>query len=69
MLRLRDALPQPSRRRFLIGAAAASGGLIVGFYLPAGATRARAEVSAANPLEAYLRVAPDGTVTVLSAHM
>lgn len=69
MLRLRHALAQPSRRSFLIGAAAVGGGLAIGFYVPAGAIRARAQASAANPLEAYVRIAPDGTITVLSAHM
>ena len=61
----------PSRRQFLVGAAAAGAGLTVGFHVPLGpAARAlAAQADAVNPINAYLRIAPDGTVTVLSAHM
>ena len=66
------ALPAPSRRRFLVGAAAAGAGLTVGLggLAPARAAGppAGAAAAVATPFEAYLRVAPDNTVTVLSAH-
>lgn len=63
-------LPRPSRRGFLIGTAAAGAGLTIGFSVPLGpAARALAAAPAVNPLNAYLHIAPDGTVTVLAAHM
>jgi isoquinoline 1-oxidoreductase beta subunit len=56
-----------SRRGFLKTGAAAAGGLVLGFVLPAGgrfarAADAKAPVYAPN---AFLRVAPDNTVTVI----
>ncbi len=52
---------QPSRRVFLIGAAAVGSSLVVGF-----STLAKAAV---NPFEGYVAIAPDGAVTIYSAHM
>lgn len=70
MLAIKPELPAPSRRGFLIAAAAAGAGLTIGFHVPLGpAARALAAEPGANPLNAYLTIAPDGTVTVLSAHM
>src|SRR5437763_8548958 len=56
-----------SRRGFLKAGALATGGLVLGFVLPAGgrfarAAGAQAQVYAPN---AFLRVAPDNTVTVI----
>lgn len=69
MLAKRLDLPvRPSRRGFLIGAAAAGAGLTIGFHVPGGRGLA-ADAEAVSPLLAYLRIAPDSTVTVLSAHM
>jgi isoquinoline 1-oxidoreductase subunit beta len=68
MLAIKHDLPQPSRRQFLIGAAAAGAGLTIGFDVPKGPAGALA-AETVNPINAYLRIAPDGTVTVLSAHM
>jgi len=65
MLALKQA-PRPSRRGFLIGAAAAGAGLTIGFHVPFGPARA---LAADGPVNAYLTIAPDGTVTVLCAHM
>ncbi|MEM7025932.1 MAG: molybdopterin cofactor-binding domain-containing protein, partial [Pseudomonadota bacterium] len=67
MLAMMPELPKPSRRQFLIGAAAAGTGLTIGFHVPRGlAAVASAEI---NPINAYLRIAPDSSITVLSAHM
>lgn len=68
MLAMQATSPTASRRGFLIAAAAAGTGLVIGFHVPLG----RAEPAATaglNPINAYLRIAPDGTVTVLAAHM
>ena len=59
-------LPETSRRRFLQGAGAAAAGLVVGFHwLP------RNVLAQARPAEinAFIRIAPDNTVTVLSKHL
>jgi len=57
-----------SRRGFLKAGTAATGGLVLGFVLPAGGRLARA-ADAAKPTvyapNAFLRVAPDNTVTVI----
>jgi isoquinoline 1-oxidoreductase beta subunit len=61
------ALAISSRRGFLKAGAAATGGLVLGFFLPAGGRMARA-ADAAKPVyapNAFLRVAPDNTVTVM----
>jgi isoquinoline 1-oxidoreductase subunit beta len=58
-----------SRREFLKGSLATTAGLVIAFHVPG---RARAAAPAAKqPLpapNAFLRIAPDGTVTVLLAH-
>lgn len=65
----------PSRRRFMQGAAAGAAGLVIGAHLPSGritsarAAAAGAAVDGVGPFEGYLRIAPDGTVTVISAHL
>ena len=60
------------RRDFLTTGAAAMAGLIVGFHVPAIDALARqAPTGAPSPLpdpNAFLRIAPDGTVTILLAH-
>lgn len=57
---------RPTRRGLLLGAAAAGAGLAVG--VPAVGPRPAAAASGA-PYEGYVHIAPDGTVTVRSAHM
>jgi len=50
-----------SRRDFLIAGAAAGAGLVIGFYLPHKSSKGAFEPNA------YLRIAPDGKVTVVVA--
>ncbi len=60
---------QASRRRFLQGSAAAAAGLVVGFqFAPAGKAFA-ASAKAPAALNAFVRIAPDGTVTVYAKHL
>lgn len=61
-----------SRRSFLMSAAAVSGGLVLGFSLPArGRLDAQAQVQArrGSPFDGYVSIARDGKVTVTAAHM
>ena len=59
---------KPSRRSFLIGVAATGVGLTLGFHIPLG-RGAQAAESPDSPFNAYIRIAPDDSVTVLVAHM
>ena len=56
-----------SRREFLLAGALAGGGLVIAFRLPHTAQAAGFAGKDALAPNAYLRVAPDGTVTVLIA--
>ena len=61
----------PSRRAFLKASAAAGGGLLLQALLPSLANVAMAESSddaagEAAPLNAFIRIAPDGVVTIMS---
>jgi isoquinoline 1-oxidoreductase beta subunit len=56
--------PKASRRNFVLGAAAVGATLVVGFR--PSFTRA-ATPAPAQPLEAYIRIAPDNKVTILSS--
>jgi isoquinoline 1-oxidoreductase beta subunit len=65
-----DAPLTTSRRRFLKGSAAA--GLVVAFYLPTGkraAAAASADGVAGFAPNAFLRIAPDSTVTIVCKHI
>jgi isoquinoline 1-oxidoreductase subunit beta len=55
----------PSRRGFILGAAAIGGGLSIGFH----ATSASAQAAGTNPFASYLTIGADSTVTVHVAHM
>jgi isoquinoline 1-oxidoreductase subunit beta len=58
-----------SRRIFLKTGAAATGGLLLGFHLPAGGRVAEAAPSdEAKAVNAWLRIAPDDSVTIMVAH-
>lgn len=59
-----------SRRTFLKAGAAGGLGLIIGFRLPARAARAAAPAEAPPFVpNAFVRIAPDNTVTVISKHL
>ena len=70
MLARKFRLPEiaPSRRRFLIGAAATAGGFVVGYHLT-GAARADTAAAPVNPFAGYVEIGEDNKVTVYSAHM
>jgi isoquinoline 1-oxidoreductase beta subunit len=68
-------LANPDRREFLKTATLTAAGLVVAFYVPAGRrfayaaeTPAAPAAAALPPANAFLRIAPDDTVTVLLAH-
>ena len=70
-----SVLADPNRREFLKAATLTTAGLVVGFYVPAGRRFALAAEAPAAPAapplpqaNAFLRIAPDDTVTVLLAH-
>jgi isoquinoline 1-oxidoreductase beta subunit len=69
MLAIEHDRARASRRQFLIGAATAGAGLTLGFHVPIGPAARALAADPVNPINAYLRIAPDDTVTVLSAHM
>ncbi|UTW52272.1 xanthine dehydrogenase family protein molybdopterin-binding subunit [bacterium SCSIO 12827] len=57
-----------SRRAFLVASAAAAGAFIIGFgAAPAGAAMGAALSGAPAPFDAYLKIAADGKVTILSS--
>lgn len=57
------------RRRFLTAGATAMAGLVIGFHVPMGKAFAQEAAPAALPdANAFLRIAPDDTVTILLAH-
>ncbi len=62
--------PGISRRAFLKSSAALAGGLVIGFWMPerGGLARAQGAPKAANP-NSFLRIAKDGTVTVMVKHL
>ncbi|MCA1952555.1 MAG: xanthine dehydrogenase family protein molybdopterin-binding subunit, partial [Hyphomicrobiales bacterium] len=60
--------PAPSRRGLLIGAAAISGGLMIGFRGGARAQGAK-PAAPANPFAGYVTIGADNSVTIHSAHM
>lgn len=66
--------PQSLERRvFLKGSAALAGSLIIGFHLPTRGARAAQSAGAATggtfAPNAFLRIAPDNTVTVIVKHL
>ena len=61
-----DAAPATSRRQFLKGSAAV--GLVIAFDLPIARLAAAAASKEFAP-NAFLRIAPDNTITVISKHI
>lgn len=57
-----------SRRGFLQGSAATAAGLVIGFHVPQKARAAGPPKPAAPPANAFLRIGPDDSVTVMIAH-
>src|SRR6202051_4700792 len=58
------------RRSFLKTSAATGGGLVVAFYIPGSAAALSAQAPKPQPLLpfAYVKIAPDETVTIVSNH-
>jgi isoquinoline 1-oxidoreductase beta subunit len=63
-----NLLARPTRRGFLAAAAGGGAGLVLGFSPVLGRIASAAE-AAPNPFAAYVVIAPDSTVTVLSSQM
>jgi isoquinoline 1-oxidoreductase beta subunit len=64
------AIDNPGRRTFLKAGAALGAGLTLGFYLPPGRVAQQMAAAAATfAPNAFLRIAPDNTVTVLVKHL
>jgi len=66
------AVPLASRRQFLKASAAAGAGLVIAFAVAGGSRLARAAGAVADGVatpNAFLRIAPDNTVTVLIKHI
>jgi len=62
--------PVATRRSFLLGTAALGTGLVVGFRpLSAVASSAAQGDAAINPLQAYVKIAEDNTITIMAAHL
>lgn len=58
----------PSRRRFVLGAAIIGGALVVGYRLrPASGPKSPPLAQVPNPFESYVQIAPSGKVTILSS--
>lgn len=66
-------LPEANRRRFLQGSAAAVAGLVIGFHWAPRQAAAAVTDGSIQPLgetmNAFIRISPDNTVTVLSKHV
>ena len=60
---------QPSRRQFLKAGATAGAGLVIGFTLPVGGTKIARAADAGLAPNAFVRIAPDSSVTVLIKHI
>ncbi len=60
---------EPTRRAFLQGSAALGAGLVIGFYWPMGRKAALAKTEGAEfTPNAFVRISPDSTVTVVAKH-
>lgn len=66
-----DKIIDPTRREFLKTSATLGAGLTIAFYLPVGAARMMAGQGAGKPFapNAFIRIAPDDSVTVIVKHL
>ena len=66
-----DKIISPSRREFLKAGATLGAGLTIGFYLPTGIAKMMQDQDSGKPFvpNAFIRVAPDDTVTVIVKHL
>ncbi len=63
-----SAAQDPARRKFLKDSAAMAGGLVIGFYLPMKGGRAYAADAPPKPVyppNAFIRIAPDDSITIV----
>src|SRR5262245_9470212 len=61
---LRSSPRNPSRRRFIVGTAAAGGGFALGFHLPATAATPKAGAVPGEEVNAWVVVRPDETCVI-----
>ncbi len=62
-----QAALQTSRRQFILGAATAAGGLVIGFGAGAATTSKEKKAKAIDPFDAYIQISRDNKVTILSS--
>ena len=60
---------QPSRRQFLKAGAVAGAGLVIGFHVPVKAVKGATLAKGDFTPNAFVRIAPDSSVTVISKHI
>ena len=67
-LMTRTTAPRTTRRSFVLGATAVGASLVIGFRpAHAAGTQTGSLAAPVQPLEAYIRIAPDNRVTILSS--
>ncbi|HEX3061238.1 MAG TPA: xanthine dehydrogenase family protein molybdopterin-binding subunit [Usitatibacter sp.] len=64
-------MKNPARRKFLKASGSLAGSLVIGFWLPGGMRLARAQAPQPKkiPPNAWVRIGPDGSVTVMIKHL
>ncbi len=65
--KLQETAAAPSRRQFLIGAAAVTGGMVIGYRANAAAPATGANAAPMSPFDAYVKIGADNHVTILSS--
>ena len=60
---------QDDRRKFLVGSAAATGRLLIGFGMPSSAADAATKAATPDPVNAYVQIGLDNKVTIFASHM
>ncbi|WP_249695236.1 xanthine dehydrogenase family protein molybdopterin-binding subunit [Stappia sp. WLB 29] len=69
MKRMQDAAARPTRRNFLKMSAVAAGGLVVGSRLALPGAALAEGAAAEDAFTPFIRISPDGLVTVLNKHL